>query len=586
MSRSLLESSIHSAASALPTISPLPSVPPPPVSTATVTSKIPPSSEGAATWDGWPDGDFEEDVDWTMWKETGKLRSHWAAKVSGGYRKGSEFADTWEGGKRSTRQCLGIITCDNDDCEMVIRPQTTPEGISSQLLRRCRCQGILQHKPCPIRSSLWTWNDGVHYSNGGDHNHPRLTHVLHLLPREQVQFDRIVASHPTVGPLGLVVGVPGLKGPGESVADVSDVLLNAERVRKERQKIKVGNGRGGDSFVAEFAKFTEDRPGFVIYSQLGTVTVVSLQTPFMAARLVKNTRLEGPVNGIVSDAAHGWWLQTTSLLIVSSCYSPELLCWVPGLFSYTNGASAEHYKYHFLALFQSMAHEADGRQILITDEMFSGVRSFCFDLVLSHFDALLKVVDFSEAERTGFIMAYIEFWLLRTENNRSEGELRTAAEKLLKGCLQHFRAGVTRIKRISGVIPPASTEAFESRAMALLDASDSKDFHARAVALVRDFPKVDSWLAWWMRESHATMLFTSERRMDSDIWDSIPATTNAEEAMHWKLYCAAGRKHPMMEGMEALYKVAEYYQRLFTGTLSKFILYPSDSSRSIPLFIY
>jgi hypothetical protein len=45
--------------------------------------------------------------------------------------------------------------------------------------------------------------------------------------------------------------------------------------------------------------------------------------------------------------------------MITSAYSADLLCWVPGLFSYTNGASAQHFKYHFVGLFQSIAAEAN-----------------------------------------------------------------------------------------------------------------------------------------------------------------------------------------------------------------------------------
>lgn len=53
--------------------------------------------------------------------------------------------------------------------------------------------------------------------------HDRPTHILHLLPHERSQFETVVKSHPKTGPLGLIVGVPGIDGPGESVADISDV---------------------------------------------------------------------------------------------------------------------------------------------------------------------------------------------------------------------------------------------------------------------------------------------------------------------------------------------------------------------------
>lgn len=48
-------------------------------------------------------------------------------------------------------------------------------------------------------------------------------------------------------------------------------------------------------------------------------------------------------------------------------------------------------------------------------------------------------------------------------------ELEEASEKLLKGCGQHFQAGVTRISKIGGIVPHGSTDAFKNRIKALLD---------------------------------------------------------------------------------------------------------------------
>lgn len=233
--------------------------------------------------------------------------------------------------------------------------------------------GKLHHHDCSVLSILWKYKQGVHYSNGGQHKHPRPTHILHLLRDERSRFDAIVTSNPKVGALGLLVGVPGLHGPGESVTKISDVLLNADHIRKEQQRVKKGDSVGGDGFVTEFSKFTDEHPNFVIYSQIGTVTVIVMQSTFMASQLVKNGFSDEPVNGLVSDAAHGFWSNRNSLLIITSCHSPLLFCWVPVIFSYSNGSSAEHYKLHFLALFQSIAHEAASQGVELKDEMFAGV---------------------------------------------------------------------------------------------------------------------------------------------------------------------------------------------------------------------
>jgi hypothetical protein len=154
-----------------------------------------PTVETNVAWDGWPDGSFEADYAWDAVESTGNLRVHWSCRNTGGDRKGSQLATSWEQGKHSTRQCMGIIQCDNDDCHVLVRPQTTPQGIAKQVLHACACGAVLSHYSCPVRSILWTWKEGIHYKNGGFHNHDCLTHLLHLLPNEQAQFKDLISSH-------------------------------------------------------------------------------------------------------------------------------------------------------------------------------------------------------------------------------------------------------------------------------------------------------------------------------------------------------------------------------------------------------
>lgn len=185
---------------------------------------------------------------------------------------------------------------------------------------------------------------------------------------------------------------------------------------------------------------------------------------------------------------------------------------------------------------------------------------------------LFQVMDFSEAERNGFIKAFISFWLRRPNNARTEDELRVAAQKVLRGCREHFRAGVTRLSRINAVIPPQQSDVFVQRAVALVSLPTQAEFIERAQLIIRDFPLIGPWLAWWLRPAHASMLFESQKVMDSCLWESIPETTNAEEAMHWKLYSAAGRNHDFFTGIKALYKVAVYYERLYDAEQSVYYI--------------
>ncbi|KAJ7733876.1 hypothetical protein B0H14DRAFT_2543346 [Mycena olivaceomarginata] len=214
---------------------------------------------------------------------------------------------------------------------------------------------------------------------GGTHDHPRPTVRLHLAKEERDEFAAIVREQPKTGPLKLVVGRPTASGPAQSVAKISPLLVNADRVKYERQKVLRGSGgHGGDHFLSEFAKIEASNPNFIRSSQFGLVSAIVMQTPFLASRLIKAVSVDTEaVNGIVSDAAHGFWADRNSILIISSTYEPVYLqCWVPGLISYSNGGTAEHYRIHFFQLFLSMAEESRQRAIELIDDMLANVSSW------------------------------------------------------------------------------------------------------------------------------------------------------------------------------------------------------------------
>jgi len=303
------------------------------------------------------------------------LMSHWATRVGGGDRKGDELAEIWERGKKSTCNCLGVIICENRNCDNAVRSFTNHSKIEEQLQDSCGvCGAPLVHQKCSVCATLWKWSSGIHYAQNSSHPHLRPPQVLHLLNSERKAFSKLVEEHPNTGPLGLIVGILELTGPGKSVADISPVFLNADRVLKERWKIKHNvDGTGGDNFIATFAKFTSEYSNFVLAEVFGPVTVISLQSPLMVSQLVQDKKVDSSVNGLVNDVAHGWWKEKNSLLMITSVYLPELSCWIPGLMLYTNGASSTHFKWHFLALFEGMAAEAAARAMVVDDELFAGV---------------------------------------------------------------------------------------------------------------------------------------------------------------------------------------------------------------------
>ena len=329
-------------------------------------------------WDGWPDGDFEQDFTHNEVEAIGGLTVHWTCEASGGMT-GSEDAETWQEGRKLLRRCRGIIAC-NNECGLIIRSKVKKRDIDRQLSKDCECGGKLTRKLCGATHTLSTFKHGVHFVHKGTHNHSRPTHILHLTKDQRHEFEAIVQQSPASGPAQLLVGSRSLGGPGRPVSDISSVLVNKDRVGYELKKIrergKPGYGVDGLS-VSEFAEFDKTNPGFVVSCTLGEVSVISMQQPLMLAELVKETRIESEaVNGIVSDAAHGFWKQRNCLLVISSAYSPRLKSWIPGILSFTNGATSAHYRQHFLALFKSISRERERRNWdTSSDEPFSNVGS-------------------------------------------------------------------------------------------------------------------------------------------------------------------------------------------------------------------
>lgn len=78
-------------------------------------------------------------------------------------------------------------------------------------------------------------------------------------------------------------------------------------------------------------------------------------------------------------------------------------------------------------------------------------------------------------------------------------------------------------------------------------------------------------MEWWAHPVHASMLFKSERKIDIQLWESLPPTNKPKEVIHWKLYSACGHDHAFLEGMYSLYTVAVYYECLYEGSSSDFL---------------
>ena len=332
-----------------------------------------PTPPDTGSWTPWPDGNFSYDLSNDQARATKNAMVHWATGTSGGLG-GDPKANEWFRGKKSIRKCLGIIVCTDPSCHIRIRPVVRADSAERQLERPCDCGSPLVRHSCDARLIMHEWRGGKHFEHRGHHLHER-PHPLHLNTSEAETLQQIVAEHPKASPSKLITGIPTLYGNTQPVSEISTTLFNPDRVKYEVSKIRRGvNPQSGDGFIEKFTAFWNEHPGFLIRSIMGDIVVLSMQSQVLAGDFLKELIPNEAINGIVSDAAHGYWLDNNALLIVSSTYSPVLSAWVPGVFTYSNGASATHYMHHFLALFSVISEEAHRRDLDLCDDYFANVR--------------------------------------------------------------------------------------------------------------------------------------------------------------------------------------------------------------------
>ncbi|KAJ3572688.1 hypothetical protein NP233_g2918 [Leucocoprinus birnbaumii] len=194
-------------------------------------------------------------------------------------------------------------------CAFKLQPKTDTHKLNAQLAAPYPlCQGQLVYQPCDLKDTQWRWRDGVHYRHEGWHKHEKPCKI-HLTYQRNQQFEATMKAHPLAGPLELLVGVHGLEGPSKLVSDISPIFLNKNRIGQRRCGI-IKAARGDGTFldtVKRLQEFVEKNQDRVVHHSLIPL-VICIQTPWMWKVLGRSLTEEDPVNGLVSDAAHGPWV--------------------------------------------------------------------------------------------------------------------------------------------------------------------------------------------------------------------------------------------------------------------------------------
>jgi hypothetical protein len=189
---------------------------------------------------------------------------------------------------------------------------------------------------------------------------------------------------------------------------------------------------------------------------------------------------------------------------------------------------------------------------------------FFFALINCH----LQVVDFSDAQMLGFQQAFIDYFSAADFDSRTESELQVAVTKLLRGCEYHFRSGVATVARFGGIIHKDERRNFRKLVISLVDIRSQEEFQDTVDSILIKWPRIRPWLEWWLRPSHAAMLFSSQRTMSLDILAQVPKDTNAEESMHHTIYqVAGGKKFDLIPGLDGLLVVEKWFHLRFDHVL-------------------
>ena len=362
------------------------------------------------------------------------------------------------------------------------------------------------------------------------HPHPQPPNGR-LHPVQKEEFEKVVQNNPSALPHQLQMGnaMPsssGIHGPGQSVALIAPQLNNLGAVQYLRQKA-ITNSPGlispkkSDGFITDYLTFLQECPQFVQHFQLDEeVQILSVQTPFIRALFTQPSYLEFSgdntaiddlpsifQHGLILDAAHKFFHGGAKLLHTVS-YFESLRHWQPIPVGSIQRANTETYASHFLTLFTTIASEMLSKN--------PDIQLSCFQKLIS------TVVDFSDAQRAGFVEGYFKFmtttsygnqllmreWQLDTQYRfPSPDEHRSVAGSLLKGCEQHWKESISRISRNRHVIPEGKTAQFRALINEMFNASTMDKFDSTIEKIKSIFPNTADWLDWWAREEHAEMLF-------------------------------------------------------------------------------
>ncbi|KAF6753423.1 hypothetical protein DFP72DRAFT_814081 [Ephemerocybe angulata] len=464
-----------------------------------------------------------------------------------------------DGRQAETRICLGTIQCSNAACTRPVRPLTQSAPRRNQLAEPCHfCGSVLAHIDCSAR--CFRFSTLVHgqlylvWEHDGLHHHPRppVPRTLSIVERESV--DRQIAN--SFGATAHQLRTGSALNPNSiPLHEISDVLANARSARYQIAQSQARQGiptastmRGGFTTLTSLADL-KDKNGepFLIDSSLSGAPYLMFRTGFMKEMLlesIKEWEEEDPRadgrHGLVTDGCHSFFRDG---VIVATCvFNSKLAAWVPVLYTWIGGESANHFRPHFREISQ-----------LIVDSM--GAR---FDQKY-----LLHVMDFSAAQQKAHDAEFVEAvmkslgpLLASLDPAAVDAQRAAILSKVARiGCNMHFLTSVTRIRDTAALIPPDLIPRFMASIKVMMgNETTESQFDNVAASLSREFPRIRNWLKWWMQPWVMAMVFPAKSPVPSYVRDQVPSTSNPVEHQHHLLNHATTKDQDLIPGAMALLK--------------------------------
>ncbi|KAF7311182.1 hypothetical protein MKEN_01019700 [Mycena kentingensis (nom. inval.)] len=554
-------------AAPLPTPSPVP-VPPPSAipSAASPAPPIPKSSvpgslitavdaaKSASPYQ-WVDGNVT--FQWAEGEEPpGAQDSGYVYRSSGARKEGVP-----EGGYDADKKnCQGYLRCGcaNEDGspKRILRPATNKGSLAKQTAATCPvCNVQYSHIRCPGAAYILSYRIAdpsgaimVVRKHVGVHNHPRPP-TRRLTEAQVDAIDELVRTNPNASALELRAAA----GPGQvPLGEIHPGLHSARKARaeveKSRSRLGLGTQVRGTSAFGLLEAFQKLKASssvpWIVESDLVDQQFICMQTPMMREQFLtasvrswttQTFEAESGRHGIMTDGTFDFYKQ--GVLLTSLAFSPILLRWVVVLYTWIGRLDEGHHETHFYRLLRSMVDICVANNIHVEDHLFA------------------SILDFSTAQRNGFIEAFISVMITRISgwnelSERSQSEqretLRQRAHAVLLGCKVHWQRTVFRMKQL---LRSEFVEQFENLIRTLESPTANADEFLDAVGgIYREFPELRYWISWWILPGNGAMIFPALQSMTPELRARLSSSTNAVESAHNLLYASAGRGFDLVEG--------------------------------------